>query len=267
LVLVDSDVLTTFNTELHRYLVVRAARNLSTDDAAAICQLLDLGKVSPVSAVMDYARETLDPDTLHMLIIMQEASGPDNATYHDGGHRVANEGLMLIAGNVFGKKLDAVINEIKGEVKAKIWPKIAKTAKIATVPAAPPKEGAGGNGGKGSAAKKPPARAAKLSAEEATQGIAAAMQGIEAGASAKAVAPQTGQLGLAVGFAVGQAVQVTTDSSKFFARLTMHKWLGKKGTITGRAGKAWDVTFKGRNGGVASFDDDEISLVEEAVAA
>ena len=153
------------------------------------------------------------------------------------------------------------------DVKAKIAAKNAQKAPAATVPAAPQEEGAGGAKGKGPAAKKSLARAAKLSAEEATQGIAAAMQGIESGASAKAVAPQTGQLGLAVGFAVGQAVQVTTDSSKFPARLTMHKWLGKKGTITGRVGKAWDVTFKGRNGGVASFDDDEINLVEQAVAA
>jgi ParB/RepB/Spo0J family partition protein len=253
-----------FTTEVHRFLAVRAARNLSGEDASAIAKLLGLGKIALGSAVVEFAKETANPELLQLLIIMQEASGTDTHTY---GGRIPNEGLLLVAGNVFGKQLDDVIKEIKAEVKDKIWPKVAKTAKTATVPAAPPKEGAGGNGGKGAAAKKPPARAAKLSAEEATQGIAAAMQGIEAGASAKAVAPQTGQLGLAVGFAVGQAVQVTTDSSKFPARLTMHKWLGKKGTITGRVGKAWDVTFKGRNGGVASFDEDEISLVEEAVAA
>ncbi|WP_161499864.1 ParB/RepB/Spo0J family partition protein [Rhodoferax sp. TS-BS-61-7] len=261
--LMDGDAPATFNTELHRYLVVRAARNLSTDDAAAICQLLDLGKVSPVSAVTDYARETLDPDTLHLLIIMQEASDTETHTY---GGRVPNEGLMLVAGNVFGAQLEQVITEIKGEVKAKIWPKVAKTAKNATAPAAPQEEGAGGAKGKGPAAKKSPARAAKLTAEEATQGIAAAMQGIEPVASAKAVAPQPSQLGLAVGFAIGQVVQVTTDSSKFGARLAMHKWCGKKGTITAHIGKAWDVTFKGRSGGVASFDEDEISLVEGAAA-
>lgn len=152
------------------------------------------------------------------------------------------------------------------DVKAKIEAKNAQKEPAATVPAAPQEEGAGGAKGKGPAAKKSPARAAKLTAEEATQGIAAAMQGIEPVASAEAVAPQPNQLGLPVGFAIGQVVKVTTDSSKFGARLAMHKWCGKKGTITAHIGKAWDVTFKGRSGGVASFDEDEISLVEGAAA-
>jgi ParB/RepB/Spo0J family partition protein len=247
----DADV-KPFEEKAHRFLAMRAARNLSTDDAAAICQLLDLGKVSPVSAVTDYARDCVEPDMLHLLIIMQEASGPHNATYHDGGHYVENEGLMLIAGNVFGKKLEQVINEIKGEVKDKIWPKVAKAAKIATVPAAPPKEGAGGNGGKGAAAKKPPARAAKLSAEEATQGIAAAMQGIEAGASAKAVAPQTGQtVGgvpfaeqtaanrqlVGIGLALGQRVRIDAGKLK-----------GKEGDVVKDLGSdCYSVKVKGRS--------------------
>lgn len=256
----DADI-KPFTEGVYRFLAVRAAKNLSTDDAARICELLNLGKVSPVAAVVDFARETPEPDMLHLLIIMQEASDTETHTY---GGRVPNEGLMLVAGNVFGDQLASVIEEIKGEVKAKIWPKVAKTAKIATAPAAPQEEGAGG--AKGPAAKKSPARAAKLSAEEATQGIAAAMQGIEPVASAKAVAPQPSQLGLAVGFAIGQIVQVTTDSNKFGARLAMHKWCGKKGTITAHIGKAWDVTFKGRSGGICSFDEDEISLVEGAAA-
>lgn len=261
--MLDDPTIVPFNDQVHRYLAVRAANSLNTDHAAAICKLLGLGKVSPISAVSEYAKETASPELVHLLIIMQEASGTDTHTY---GGRIPNEGLLLVAGNVFGRQLDDVIKEIKAEAKAEIWPKVAETAKPATVPAAPQEEGAGGAKGKGPAAKKPPARAAKLSAEEATQGIAAAMQGIEPVASAKAVAPQPSQQGQAVGFAVGQVVQVTTDSSKFGARLAMHKWCGKKGAITGRAGKAWDVTFKGRSGGVASFDEDEISLVEGAAA-
>jgi ParB/RepB/Spo0J family partition protein len=65
----------------------------------------------------------------------------------------------------------------------------AQKAPAATGSAARPKEGPGG-GDKGvRAAKKRPAAPAVLSAEEATQGIAAAMQGLEAQASASAVAP------------------------------------------------------------------------------
>ncbi len=177
----DADV-KPFTVDVHRFLAVRAANNLSTDHAARICELLDLGKVSPVSAVMDYAKETLEPDMLHLLIVMQEASGTETHTY---GGRVPNEGLMLVAGNVFGKQLDDVIKEIKAEVKAKIWPKVTKKPNPATAPAARPEEGAGGLKDKAvPVLKKQPARAAKLSAEEATLGIAAAMQGVEAAASA-----------------------------------------------------------------------------------
>jgi hypothetical protein len=259
----DADV-KPFTMEVHRYLAVRAARNLSTDDATRICELLSLGKVAPGSAVVDYARETPSPDMLHLLILMQESSAPNEHSYNG---RVPNEGLMLIAGKVFEGQLETVINEIKGEVKDKIWPKVAKTAKIATAPAARPEAGAGG-GDKVVAAggKKPPAARAKLSAEDAISGIAKAMQSIKPVASAKAVAPQPSQMGLAVGFAIGQTVQVTSDSDKFGSRLSMNKWLGKRGRISGRAGKAWDVTFKGRSGGIAAFDEDEISLVEGVAA-
>jgi ParB/RepB/Spo0J family partition protein len=181
----DADI-KAFDTQVHRYLAVRAANGLSTDHAAAICKLLSLGKVSPISAVAEFAKETPAPDLLHLLIIMQEASGTETHTY---GGRVPNEGLLLVAGNVFGKQLDDVIKEIKAEVKAEIWPKVTKKPNPATAPAARPEVGAGGaKAGVVDKAvpvlKKPSARAAKLSAEEATLGIAAAMQGVEAAASA-----------------------------------------------------------------------------------
>ena len=182
----DADV-KPFTVDVHRFLAIRAARSLSNDHAARICELLNLGKVSPISAVVDFARETPAPDMLHLLIVMQEASGPDTNTY---GGRVPNEGLLLVAGNVFGGQLDEVIKEIKAEVKAKIWPKVTKKPNPATAPAARPEVGAGGPKDKAvPVLKKQPARVAKLSAEEATLGIAAAMQGLEGSASADAVAP------------------------------------------------------------------------------
>lgn len=174
-----------FDIQVHRYLAVRAARNLSSDDASAIAKLLNLGKIALGSAVVEFAKETASPDLLHLLIIMQEASGTETHTY---GGRIPNEGLLLVAGNVFGKQLDDVIKEIKAEVKDKIWPKITKKPNPATAPAAQPEVGAGGAKDKSPASKKTPARAAKLSAKEATLGIATAMQGIEGAASAIACA-------------------------------------------------------------------------------
>lgn len=175
-----------FNTDVDRYLAVRAARSLSTDNAAAICKLLNLGSVSPGSAVVEYAQATLNPELLILLIIMQEASGANEFAY--GGH-VPNEGLLLVAGNVFGRLLlDDVIAEIKDELKLKIWPKVAKKCLPATAPAARPEEGAGGVGPVVTLKPNARARAAKMTTEEATLGIAAAMQGIEGAASADAVA-------------------------------------------------------------------------------
>ncbi len=181
----DADI-KAFTTDVHRYLAVRAANSLNTDHAAAICKLLDLGKVSPISAVADFAKETETPDMLHLLIIMQEASGTEMHTY---GGRIPNEGLLLVAGNVFGTQIDEVIKEIKAEVKAKIWPKVSKKPLPAKAPAARPEGGAGEAKDKAvPTLKKPNARAAKLSPEEATQGIANALQGMEGAPSADAVA-------------------------------------------------------------------------------
>lgn len=88
----------------------------------------------------------------------------------------------------------------------------------------------------------------KTSKEDAAQGIAHAMQAQ-----------------LSVGFAVGQRVRITGGST---LHLTKQKYSGKEGTITQKLGdRAWMVTFKGRNGGLTSFDASEIEVVLEGVAA
>lgn len=257
----DAD-LKPFTVDVHRFLAVRAARNLSTDHAARICELLDLGKVSPVSAVADYARETSQPDMLHLLIIMQQDSETDTHTY---GGRIPNEGLLLVAGNVFGDQLQDIIKEIKTEAMARLMPKESKKAPVATAPAARPKEGAGGNKGKGSASKPAPARAAKLSAEEATLGIADALRGIEGAASAP-----KGAVAQPAGPAEGEVPNVAADKPKLGAAVQItaerlnprqQKFAGKKGTITGKVGAAWDVSFKGRTGGISSFTEDQLTVV------
>jgi len=123
-------------------------------------------------------------------------------------------------------------------------------------------------------AKPAPPRKPKLSAQEAQSGIAAAMQGIEAGqvpcpdvpsgkrVQARAEGQQVNsqspeQCQLLVGVAVGQRVRVLANVSARFS-----KWIGKEGTVTKPMGEsAWDVTFRGRNGGLASFDVSELEVV------
>ncbi len=164
----------TFTADVHRYLVVRAAKSLSTDNAEALCKILDLGKVSPISALVDYAKETDNPDLLHILIIMQEAC----SAYEHGYNGTANEGLMLIAKNMFGDALDGIIQSIKLEVKAQVWPEKPQKAPTPTAPAAQAK----GGGGEGKKTEKAALRAPKpkLGAKDAMQGIAAALQNDEA---------------------------------------------------------------------------------------
>ena len=169
------DVNVMFSDDVHRYLVTRAAKSLSTDNAEAICKVLNLGKVSPHSALVDHAKETETPALLHMLIIMQEAS----SAYEHGYNGQANEGLMLIAREVFHGELDRVIQDIKLETKAKVWPKAAENPQKAPTATAPAAQAKGGGGG-GKKTKSPlRAPKPKLGAQEAMQGIAAALQGEE----------------------------------------------------------------------------------------
>lgn len=92
----------------------------------------------------------------------------------------------------------------------------AQKAPAATAPAARPKEGPGGK-----AAKKAPAAAKKLSAEEATQGIAAAMQGLE-GASA---APKGAVASPARPAGVPEARYRGPNGETWTGRGLMPKWL------------------------------------------
>lgn len=110
-------------------------------------------------------------------------------------HTSADSAPLILPALVKELALDtrAVVKEAKATAKAEFADRIkelqtkidAQKAPTAADPAARPKEGAGGSKGKGVATKKiAPARAPKLSAEEATQGIADALQGIEGASSA-----------------------------------------------------------------------------------
>lgn len=187
----SDDVVYSFNMALHRFIALQAAKNLSTEQAAKVGNFLGLDKIGTHSALIDYIKTSDTPDAVHMLIIMIVGSNANDLSYAD---RVANEGMHLIAGIVHSPRLDTTLQDIQAEALAKHFPQVKeRKAALAPAPAARAKEGGGGNkgaksGGDAAASKKSPVRAAKLSAEEATQGIADALQGIEGAASASAVA-------------------------------------------------------------------------------
>ena len=123
--------------------------------------------------------------------------------------------------------------------------------------------------------KAAPLRKPRLSAQEAQSGIAEAMQGIEAGQvpcpdapdGEPAQGPQAGpqessqaplQGTLAVGvIGIGARVKVLGNVSNRYS-----KWIGKTGTVTRQTGpEAFDVTFRGRTGGLAGFHASELEWV------
>lgn len=63
-------------------------------------------------------------------------------------------------------------------------------------------------------------------------------------------------------FAIGQTVRITTDDNRLGPIARKHG--GKTGTITRRedGGGYWDVTFKGRGGGVAMFAEDQMEALQ-----
>ena len=107
---------------------------------------------------------------------------------------------------------------------------------------------------KAETAANPAKRNRKINAEEAQAGIAEAMQ---------ATAPDTvPNCWAGDSFAVGQTVRITTDDNRL--GLIARKHGGKTGTITRRedGGGYWDVTFKGRGGGVAMFAEDQLEALQ-----
>ncbi|AIJ45537.1 hypothetical protein O987_06970 [Comamonas testosteroni TK102] len=197
-----------FTTDLHRYLMLRTVRSLSSDDAAAVADVLGLDRVGAHNALIQHAKETSAPDQLHMLCIMQTDSRVNDHSY---GDRVANEGLMLVSGGVLKDQLQTVIKEVKAAAADEHLPKpdpVNSAAPKADLPQQPAARAGGGAArskkvaGKGSAAganEVPKTSAAHASAQiaEALQelegsGAAAAAQGVDGAPVADAQAPTTG---------------------------------------------------------------------------
>jgi hypothetical protein len=131
--------------------------------------------------------------------------------------------------------------------KTKLTPEQVATARAKHIP---------GKYGYGTSKTKP-ARKAKMSIAEAAAGIAAALNldpaadGDDAAADAVPnIASDTPK--------IGAKVRITDQ----LANPRQMKYAGKEGTITGKVGSAWDVNFKGRTGGISSFTDDQITVVQ-----
>jgi ParB/RepB/Spo0J family partition protein len=167
---------------------------------------------------------------------------------------------------VFVKQLEidtkAIERSAKAQVKKEYAEKIkavqaqidAQKASAAPGSAARQDEGAGED----KAVPKLRKRALKLGTKEAEQGIAAAMQSLDQAASASAVAPPAEPAGAKV-LAIGVQVTITSNTDQLHPRV--HKYAGKRGTITAKIGDAaWDVSFKGRTGGLASFATKELMV-------
>lgn len=174
--------------DVYRYLARLQINSLSTDEGNALAGILELDRVARHSALTDYLFDCKRPDKLLLLLIMLRDSNQHNSRYV-GNASVANEGLMLVAGNVFDGPLHDVIKATKAEVKKRLEPAV-KAKATPTTAAAEPSKGEGGKvNAKSTSTSKTAPRKPKLTAAEAISGIAAAMQSDEESASANAVAP------------------------------------------------------------------------------
>lgn len=260
-----------FTTEVHRYAVQREINSLSQEDATALADILNLGKVGAHNALGEFAKTTHAPDQLHLLVIMQRDSRAND--YSRNGHK--NEGLMLVAGTVFGDRLPEIEAQCKAHAEAEHLPKPTKPAAPEGTSTPRPAAQASPTRGKGKA-QKPKADPAppKTTKAEASAAIAAALraaeepiqapaaQGIEAPpAPAGGDAPAPGGEGgagvntgatveTAKGLAVGAKVRVLpTATGKNQA-----PHIGKQGTVLRQVGpEAWDVAIPREKRSVPGF--------------
>ncbi len=256
---IDCSMPCMFSMEVHRYVVAREIYSLSQDDAAAIADILGLGKVGAHHAISEYAKTTANPDKLHLLVIMQR----DSRATHYAHNRPKNEGLMLVAGIVFDDGLDTLIEQLKAEARAQYLPKPVKVAapKTASTPAPAAQAVTTREGAKGTKAKGK--NAPKTTKAEASAQIAAQLAALEeqdqaptaqgnegapapAGGDASATHGEAGagaENGSAIEagtLAIGARVKVKPTANG--PKQAPH--VGKVGTIERKIGPdAWDVAI------------------------
>jgi ParB/RepB/Spo0J family partition protein len=276
--------------ELLRAWLGSELENLDTDESAQVLQMELTGPDDDhIDDKLELRLQAADTATLHraMAILMILGDQAFNrysvkrpTPLFDALANDRNIDLAAIRNRVSIQVKADVADQIKA-LKAELKPKKALTP---TTPLAQPLTSPGADAQPtkpAKAEKAPPAapRKTRLSAQEAQSGIAEALQGIDAspdGAEAaplvdaaliqpkgpqgnsRAKASPEAQGSLPVGFALGQRVCVLGN-----VKARHSKWIGKEGTITAKMGdSAWDVTFRGRSGGLASFDAGELEAVE-----
>lgn len=154
-----------------------------------LCKLLELGKVAPTEAMKDWIREHNEPDRALALVLMY--GDREYQPWRSDGD--SNARLFALATDT-GVQVD--VEAVKAQVKKDHAAEIRARKKVQAdqsgadpakpsppLPSAAQADGVrGGAKGKGKGKKAPAAPAVpKVSAEEAMQGIAAAMQSNEAG--------------------------------------------------------------------------------------
>lgn len=276
--------------DLHRHLALTKAHNLRTEDSAALCELLGLGKVSPGSALHDHIKETEQPDVAHLLIIAQAESDPaDYDSPHTG--RKANQGMHLVLESVFGPSSPAVLKEIQAEAARTFLkppeplPPAAPEVASTPTPAAHADDSARKGKKRKTLAAPAGDHAGRVSAAEAMANIAAAMQEAEGSNPGAAQAAQGNEPGPVAG-ALGQAGGANEDGAgvntgatgevgpgatvRINGTVPKHqaKFIGEVGTVKHVMGdgSCWWVVFTGKLKAQASFHISELDLVAAAPA-
>lgn len=193
-----------------RHIALQKAHALNTERAARLCKLLQLGKVAPCAAVVDWVKEHREPDRALALLVMNEDVEHEPWKKADDP---TNVGLLLIAEQVRETPEDAQ-REVQEALKAAREAKKQATCTESQTGDLPLPSAAQAGGVRGGKAKKQgPAALApkkpKTTAREALQGIAAAMQG-EGGGGADAGPSGTDQDGAS---AVGEGGRATSPDA------------------------------------------------------
>ena len=238
---------TAFSDPMLRLIAQHYANMTNGDKAKAIGKLLGLGKVAPKEALLEHVKTCDRPEHVLLLLV-----GHNDVQWNSWQGEHTNPALLQLATDY---KVN--VDEVKAQVKKALTP----TAPLAQ-PSTPP---ATAKPAAQTPVKTTKPKPAKLTAEEAQSGIAAAMQDAErAGTSPPEVlAGITDEGGHAL--MAGRKVQITSDAARLPPKNVKHA--GKQGTITEKQGDTcWWVTFKGRTGGMGCFDASELKAVTGVAA-
>lgn len=242
-----------FVVDMLRHIALGYVSRSNQEKAKAVCKLLDLGKVAPKDSLKDHVKST--PNPIAALFAMALHANSEYMPWLGPDHGENQNGALLACAQHFGIDVAAIKAQTKTALKnARKLRADAKKALPATPPLAQPSHAAGQDTAQGT---KPAVKKARLSAEDAQLGIAAAMQSQDRAATTPPEAQQDENAGT---YSAGQRVRITTDDEKL--GLVARKWAGKEGNISRcEGGGYWDVVFKGRGGGVACFAEDQLELV------